>query len=154
MKNEMCLALIILATLPASAQRPASQSCSVNGEAVTALAQDYAARVDGLLREVHASLQNISERLEAGDLTPEQARNLKLATTRDMISRLDAMSAVYDVRLESKDEGCPAGSVAGALSSDRAGHGASGAAGTISVEELRQERTAAVATQRADEVTR
>ena len=55
MKNAMCVALIILATLPISAQK-VGPNCSPNGEQVTALTQDFAARVDGLLREVHAEL--------------------------------------------------------------------------------------------------
>lgn len=49
MKNTMCLALIVLAVLPAAAQK-ASANCSMNGDAAAALGQDYAARVDGLLR--------------------------------------------------------------------------------------------------------
>jgi hypothetical protein len=99
MKNTVFLALMILAALPASSQKAASPNCSVNSETITALAEEYAARVDGLLRDAHASLRSISERVEAGSMSPERARGLKLAVTRDMISRLDTLSAVYDVRL-------------------------------------------------------
>ncbi|MGA7169648.1 MAG: hypothetical protein WBX08_10900, partial [Candidatus Sulfotelmatobacter sp.] len=98
-----------------------------------------------LLREVHASLQKISERTEAGELTPEQARELKLAATRDMISRLDTISAVYDARLDSKNKICAdTGSEAGNTSAARSALHAG--TGTISVEELKRETagTAAV----------
>jgi hypothetical protein len=166
-KNEMCLALIMLAILPAAAQKAASQSCSMNDESVTEPTQDYAICVDGLLRDVHASLQNISERMEAGDLTEEQAQKLKLAATRDMISRLDAISAVYDARLDLKDKvGSGAGLVSGSISAadhisvdhisvghiladhismDQGMHSTPNANGTVSVEELKREATAVVA---------
>jgi hypothetical protein len=104
MKNTMFFALMILAALPASAQKAASPNCSVNSETMTELAEEYGARVDGLLRDVYASLHDISERAEAGRLTPEQAQELKLAATREMISRLDTLSAVYDVRLNKNGE--------------------------------------------------
>ncbi|MFZ0200567.1 MAG: hypothetical protein WB523_03525 [Candidatus Sulfotelmatobacter sp.] len=145
MKNAVCLALVVLAVLPAAAQKPASATCSTNVDTVAALGEDYAARVDGLLREVHASLQKISERTEAGELTPEQARELKLAATRDMISRLDTISAVYDARLDSKNKICAdTGSEAGNTSAARSALHAG--TGTISVEELKRETagTAAV----------
>jgi hypothetical protein len=143
MKNELCVALIILATLPVSAQK-VGPNCSPNGEKVTALTQDYAARVDGLLREVHASLQEISEGMEAGSLTPEQGRELKLAATRDMISRLDTLSAVYDVRLERKDKvDGESGPVLRDVSAEDKSGTAPSTNRTVSVEELRQERAVA-----------
>jgi len=149
MKNTVCLALIVLAVLPAVAQKPASANCSTNGDAVAALGEDYAARVDGLLREVHASLQKISERMETGELTPEQARELKLAATRDMISRLDTISAVYDARLDSKNKICTdtesgAGNASAASSAGHAG------TGTVSVEELKREMAGAAAVPSAE----
>ena len=154
MKNEMCLALIILATLPVSAQK-VGPNCSPNGEKVAALTQDYAARVDGLLREVHASLQEISEGMEAGRLTPELGRELKLAATRDMISRLDTLSAVYDVRLEKKDkvDGEPGPVLRDVSAEDKSGT-ASRTNRTVSVEELRQERAVAAPTPSVVKVTR
>ena len=143
MKNEMCVALIILATLPVSAQK-VGPNCSPNGEKFTVLTQDYTARVDGLLREVHATLQRISEGIEAGRLTPEQGRELKLAATRDMISRLDTLSAVYDVRLERKDKvDGESGPVLHDVSAEDKSGTAPGTNRTVSVEELRQERAVA-----------
>jgi len=154
MKNRLFLVLIILAVISASAQEAASPNCPANGDAVTALGQDYAARVDGLLRDVHASLQNISEEMEAGRLTPEQAQKLKLAATRDTISRLDAMAAVYDARLESQDKvDFKSRSVTGHASNiDQATHANTN--GTVSVEELKRETDAALGTSGAAEVTR
>jgi len=146
MKNEMCLALIILAILPAYAQKATSPNCSADGEPVTVLAQDYAARVDGLLQNVHASLQKISERMEAGSLTPPQAQELKLAATRDAIARLDALSAVYDVRLHSKDNLVSETESAGHVSADKAEQSTPNASGTVSVEELKREAAAAAVT--------
>ena len=100
MKDTALFALMILAALPASAQKPATPNCSVSAEATTASAEEYAARVDGLLRDANASLRSISERVQAGSMSPERAEKLKLAVTRDLISRLDTLSAVYDVRLD------------------------------------------------------
>jgi hypothetical protein len=152
MKNEMCLALIILAILPAYAQKATSPSCPADGEPVTVLAQDYAARVDGLLQDVHASLQKISERMEAGSLTPPQAQELKLAATRDAIARLDTLSAVYDARLQSKDNlGGETESAGHVFAADKAEHTIPNARGTVSVEELRREAAAAAVTPRAGE---
>jgi len=142
----MYLALIILAALPASAQKAASRNCSANAETAGALAQDYAARVDELLREVHASLHSISERMEAGLLTPMQAQGMKLAATRDVISRLDSITAVYDVRLDSIDnDGAAPRSVAENPSATHTTHE------TVSVEALQGE--AAAVAQRGDETT-
>jgi hypothetical protein len=98
MNNTTLLALIILSVLSASAQKRTSPDCSAKTDTAIVLAQDYAARVDGLLRDTHASLRSISERVEAESMPPERAEQLKLAVTRDMISRLDTLSAVYDVR--------------------------------------------------------
>ncbi len=146
MKNTMCLALIMLAVLPAAAQSAAGQNCSANDRSGNELADDYAARVDGLLREVHASLQRISERVEAGELRPEQARELKLAATRDMISRLDAISAVYEVRFGSanRNDFDDTSVAVNAPTSDHAAHSTSLARGTVSVEELKREAAAVV----------
>ena len=153
MKNEMCVALIILATLPISAQK-VGPNCSPNGEQVTARTQDFAARVDGLLREVHATLQEISEGMEAGRLTPEQGRELKLAATRDMISRLDTLSAVYDVRLERKDKvDGESGPVLRDVSAEDKSGTATSANRTVSVEELRKERAVAAPTPSVVKVT-
>jgi len=153
MKNQMCLALIILAVLPAAAQKTASPHCAANAEAVTALTQDYAARVDGLLREVHAGLQSISEDLEAGRLTTEQAERLKLAVTRDMISRLDAVAAIYKAQLDLKDN-VGAKSISGKESAsdcDNMVHGHTN--GTVSVEQLKREAAVALLTSRGKDVT-
>jgi len=43
----------------------------------------------------------ISERMEAGALTPQQARKLKLAATQSMIARLETLSAAYDGKIAS-----------------------------------------------------
>lgn len=154
MKNTMCLALIILATLPAAAQKAAVPKHPTDGTDV-ALARDYAAGVDGLLREIHANLQRISALMAAGELTPEQGRELKLAATRDMIARLDTLAAIYDAQVDLKHKTAAAGSVAGSGSSADAGvHAALPANGTVSVEELKREATAAAATPRAQEITR
>lgn len=154
MKNTLFLALIILAVIPASAQEAAGPDRSANVNTEPTAAKDYAARIDGLLRDVHASLQEISEGLEAGRLTPEQAQKLKLASTRDVISRLDAMAAVYDARLESQDKaGTKTGSATGnASGADHARHANTN--GTVSVEELKREAAAATITLGAAQVTR
>ena len=144
MKNTLFLGLIVLAVLPAAAQKMASPNCSANGDAAPAVAQDYAARVDGLLREVHASLQRISAQMVAGRLTPEQERELKLAATRDMISRLDTLAAVYDARRESQEKvETKTGLVAGDVpDTDKGTHPNTN--GTVSVEELKREAAAAL----------
>lgn len=142
MKNTMCLALIMLAILPA-AQSATRQDCSANDHSGNRPAQEYAARIDGLLREVHASLRRISERMEAGELTPQRARELKLRATRDMISRLDAISAVYDGRLnttsfDTTNKLC----TDTGLARDSAGQSATRANAVVSVEELKREMDA------------
>jgi hypothetical protein len=139
MKSTLFLALIILAALPAAAQKMATPNCSANGDAASALAQDYAARVDGLLRDAHASLRSISERVEAGSMSPDRAQELKLAVTLDTISRLDTLSAVYDVRLhkngviDTKAQAAGNDCVADKLDHTHSGNG------TISVKELKLE---------------
>jgi len=150
MKNTMCLALIILATLPAAAQQAAVPNRTTDGTDVT-LAQDYAAGVDGLLREIHANLQKISARMEAGELTHEQGRELKLATTRDMIARLDTLAAVHDAQLDLKHKTAAAGSNS---SADGGAQAALPATRTVSVEELKREASAAAVRPRAEEITR
>ena len=154
MKYTLFFALIILAVIPASAQEAPTPNCAANSDAVAALAQDYAAGVDGLLRNVHASLQNISEEMGAGRLTPERAQKLKLAATRDMISRLDAMAAVYDARIESQDQvDLKSESVTGdASNTPQATHANTN--GTVSVEKLKREAAAALGMRGTAEVTR
>ncbi len=140
MKNTMFFALMILAALPASAQKAATPNCSVSAETMTALAEEYAARVDGLLRDAHASLRSISERVEAGSMSPERAEKLKLAVTRDMISRLDTLSAVYDVRLN--ENGPIDNKTQAAAGNDCAAdkvHPTHNRNATVSVEELKSE---------------
>jgi len=102
MKNILYITLVCLAIIPARAQSAPSQTRNTRDEtAATLLLQDYAGRVNGLLRDVHATLRTISERMESGVLTGQQARRLKLDATRGMIARLDSLSAVYDQKIES-----------------------------------------------------
>ncbi|MGA8214966.1 MAG: hypothetical protein WB799_15320 [Candidatus Sulfotelmatobacter sp.] len=150
MKNTMFFALMILAALPAAAQKAATSNCSVSAETMTALADEYAARVDGLLRDAHASLRSISERVDAGSMSPERAQKLKFEVTRDVISLLDAISAVYDVRLNKNgaidnEKQAAAGNASAA---DKTTHATRHANGTISVEELKRETAAALLTSR------
>lgn len=156
MKNTMCLALIILAVLPASAQKAADRNRSANADDVVASAEDYAARVDGLLREVHASLQKISAQMAAGRLTPGQAEELKLAATRAMISRLDALAAIYAARRDPKAKTATTVE-ASAASGSGADDGVAAIVktnGTVSVEQLKREWATAAATFRAAEISR
>ncbi len=126
---------------------------SANTEAAAAVAQHYAVRVDGLLRDVHARLQKISEGLETGRVTPQQAQKLKLAATRDMISRLDAIAAVYDARLQAANHVEETGSASSdACDAAKATH--TSANTTVSVEELMREAGVAVVAPRGDQVTR
>jgi hypothetical protein len=97
MKNAIYIALIFVAMIPAHAQDRVTRDRDAEG--ASASVQGYADRVNGLLRDVHARLHEISEREEAGELTPQQARELKLAATRDMIARLETVSAVYDAKI-------------------------------------------------------
>jgi hypothetical protein len=151
MKNTMFLALMVLATLPAAAQEAANSKCSVNSETTTTLGEEYAASIDGLLRDAHASLQKISEAVEAESMSTERAQKLKLAVTRDIISRLDALSAVYEARLDSKERG-DRGPLENASATRKPAHAA--LTGTISVDELKRESGAALATTSTEEVTR
>jgi hypothetical protein len=156
MENTLLLALVFLAALPAAAQEMTTPNRSASGDAASAWAEDYAAQVDGLLREVHASLHSISARMAAGNLTFEQARELKLAAARDVISRLDALAAIYDARPDSSDKtGARSGSVDGSASdADKPTPATRQANRTISVEELKRETAAAVLTSRPAQVTR
>jgi hypothetical protein len=156
MKNTMFLALMILAALPTSAQNAATPNCSASAETMPALAEEYAARVDGLLRDAHASLRSISERVDAGSMSPERARKLKLAVTRDVIYRLDAISAVYDVRLNKKGaiDNKTQASAGNPYAADQTTHATRHANGTISVEELKRETATALLTSRPAQVTR
>jgi hypothetical protein len=156
MKTSMCLALIILTILPASAQKAASTSCTASVDAAAALAHDYAAGVDGLLRQAHSRLREISERTEAGDLSADQSRKLKLAATEDMISRLDTISAVYVVRLDATNSRCfDHPFVAGnAPTTAPASHGSSHIPGTVSVEELKRDAATTASTPHADGAAR
>jgi len=101
MKIGLYIALLCLAMVPAYAQNAASQDRHAIGEATTTLVPDYADRLNGLLRDIHATLQTISERMEAGALTLQQARKLKLAATQSMIARLETLSAAYDGKIAS-----------------------------------------------------
>ncbi|MGB0117460.1 MAG: hypothetical protein WCF61_19210 [Terriglobales bacterium] len=93
--------------------------------------------------------------MEAGRLTPEQGRELKLAATRDMISRLDTLSAVYDVRLERKDKvDGESGPVLRDVSAEDKSSSAPTTNRTVGVEELRQERAVAAPTPSVVKVTR
>jgi hypothetical protein len=111
--------------------------------------------VDEQLRGVHASLQSISAQMAAGRLTPEQARELKLAATRDVISRLDTLAAIYDARRDSNHKlGAGFESVAGDVSAEDRAHVMRHANGTISVEELKRETAAALIASRPAQATR
>jgi len=103
MKNAIYIALIFAAMIPAYAQNPDMRDRDADHASAKAGVQDYADRVNGLLRDVHARLLEISEREEAGELTPQQARELKLAATRDMIARLETVSAVYDAKFAARE---------------------------------------------------
>jgi hypothetical protein len=99
MKNGLCSALVCLAIISACAKNAASQDLHASGETTITFVQDYADRVNGLLRDVHVTLQTITERMEARTLTPQQAQKQKLAATRAMIARLETLSAVYDGKI-------------------------------------------------------
>jgi len=122
------VAVALVTIILASAQYATSQNCPPDAETVATLAQDYAGRVDGLLRNVHAALQEISERVESGSLTPQQAQKLKFAATREMIARLETLSAVYDAKLDLKD-----------MCKHDTRSAAYNASSTVSVGELRRE---------------
>ena len=128
MKNGIYCTVALVIIVLASAQNATSQSCPADAETVATLTQDYASRVDGLLRNVHATLQGISERVESGSLTPQQAQKLKLAATREMIARLETLSAAYNAKLDLKDK-CKHDTQSVAYN----------ASNTVSVEDLRRE---------------
>jgi hypothetical protein len=106
MKNTLYIILVCLAIVPAFAQNAPSQNNNASDETASMLLQDYADRVNGLLRDVHADLRQISERMESGDLTEQQERKLKLDATRTMIARLETLSAVYDHKIASVTRPC------------------------------------------------
>jgi hypothetical protein len=106
MKNTLYIILVCLAIVPAFAQNAPSQNNNASDETASMLLQDYADRVNGLLRDVHANLRQISERMESGDLTEQQERKLKLDATRTMIARLETLSAVYDHKIASVTRPC------------------------------------------------
>jgi len=99
MKNALYIILVCLAIVPAHAQNAPSQNNNGSDETAFILLHDYADRVNGLLRDVHANLRQISERTKAGALTAQQERELKLDAARAMIARLETLSAVYDHKI-------------------------------------------------------
>jgi hypothetical protein len=111
MKDGIYVALICFAVVPIYTQNSTTRADKTNIEATSTPVQDYADQVNGLLRDIHAKLQEISGRREAGELTAQQAQTMKLAATRRMIAGLDAISAVYDARVRSKHEAENAGLV-------------------------------------------
>jgi hypothetical protein len=106
MKNTLYIILICLAIIPAYAQNAPSQNNNTSDETASILLHNYADRVNGLLRDVHANLRQISERMESGALTPQQERELKLDAARAMIARLETLSAVYDHKIASVTRPC------------------------------------------------
>jgi hypothetical protein len=106
MKNILHIILVCLAVVPAYAQNAPSQNKNASDETASILLHDYADRVNGLLRDVHANLRQISERMESGALTAEQERELKLDAARAMIARLETLSAVYDHKISSVTHPC------------------------------------------------
>jgi hypothetical protein len=73
MKNTLYIIILVcLAIVPAYAQNAPSQNNDASDETASILLHDYADRVNGLLRDVHANLQQISERMESGSLTAQQ----------------------------------------------------------------------------------
>lgn len=101
MKNTLYIILVCLTIVPAYAQDAPSQNSNASDETDSILLHDYADRVNGLLRDVHANLRQISERMESGALTAQQERELKLDAARAMIARLETLSAVYDYKIPS-----------------------------------------------------
>jgi len=106
MKNTLYIILVCLAIIPAYAQSVPSQDNDASDETASILLQDYADRVNGLLRDVHANLRQISERTESGAFTAQQERELKLDAARAMIARLETLSAVYDHKIASVTRPC------------------------------------------------
>lgn len=64
----------------------------------------YVANVDGLLRDLADRMRFISEQVEAGELTPVQAQAMQLETSKEMIGRLQRISAVYEVIIFSGED--------------------------------------------------
>jgi hypothetical protein len=106
MKNTLYIILVCLAIIPAHAQDAPSQNNNASDETASILLHDYADRVNGLLRDVHANLRQISERMESGALTAQQERELKLDAARAMIARLETISAVYNHKIASVTRPC------------------------------------------------
>ena len=71
-KNGIYVALICFVVIPTYAQNLTTYG-ETNIAATSTPVQDYAGEVNGLLRDIHARLQEISERVEAGELTAQQA---------------------------------------------------------------------------------
>lgn len=116
MRNGICAFLMFLAIIPAVAQNAPNQDCHAKNKdgdgAAATVAQDYADRVNGLLRDTNASLQEISGRVAAGELSPAQADRLKLAATRTMMARLETISAVFDAKIDSTNKDLHGGTLA------------------------------------------
>jgi hypothetical protein len=107
MKNTLYIIILVcLAIVSAYAQNAPSQNNNASDETASILLHDYADRVNGLLRDVHANLRQISERMESGALTAQQERELKLGAARAMIARLETISAVYDHKIASVTRPC------------------------------------------------
>ena len=146
MKTTFCAAIILIALLPTYAQdRPATATSHLkqlsddNSQlTATALLLTYAGNVDGLLRDLVDEMRDISEQLEAGELTSPDAQALKLETARVTIARLEAISAIYDVLILSKDDHEEPGS-APRSDSPALAHIACRAKPTVSVKQLMQE---------------
>ena len=106
MNNTLYIVLVCLAIVPAYAQDASRQNNNASDETASILLHDYADRVNGLLRDVHANLRQISERTESGALTAQQERELKLDAARAIIARLETLSAVYDYKIPSVTRPC------------------------------------------------
>jgi len=144
MKTIFCAAIILIALLPTYAQEcPATPTAAhlkqvsdgSNELTSTALLLTYAGNVDGLLRDLVDQMREISEQVEAGELTPLDAQALKLETARVSIARLETISALYDLLIFPKDD--DAGFVS--PSDYPAAHIALRSKPTVSVKQLMQE---------------
>jgi hypothetical protein len=146
MKSTLQAAIILITLLPTYAQdRPATATTHLkqlsdgsNELTATALLLTYAGNVDGLLRDLVDQMRAISEQVEAGKLTPPDAEALKLETARVTIARLEAISAIYDVLILSKNDHEEPGS-ASPSDSPRVAYIALRAKPTVSVKQLMQE---------------
>ena len=74
LKIRLYIAFVCLVTFPLNSQNAASH-CHVSDNAGDEVGQDYASRVNGLLIDIHATLQDISERAEAGAITAQEAKD-------------------------------------------------------------------------------